>query len=108
LWRWYYWQVDQPAMRRSTLEALATRLSGEADPVVRRGLQESLYDVQAAVFDGRRQNVNCTPSWIWRFAKSEVNPNGWLGEREALPCTLNVENPGSNPKRGLTTLFTLA
>jgi HEAT repeat protein len=45
LWRWYYWQVDEPAMRRGTLEALATRLSTEDDPMVRRGLQESVYDV---------------------------------------------------------------
>jgi HEAT repeat protein len=45
LWRWYYWQVDKPQIRRSTLEALATRLSSEGDPTVRRGLQESVYDV---------------------------------------------------------------
>jgi HEAT repeat protein len=27
LWRWYYWQVDQQPVRRSALEALATRLN---------------------------------------------------------------------------------
>ncbi len=45
LWRWYYWQVDQPEMRRSTLESLATRLNVESDPMVKRGLQESIYDL---------------------------------------------------------------
>src|SRR6202035_4503583 len=35
LWRWYYWQVDQPAVRRGTLEALATRLNTETDEMVR-------------------------------------------------------------------------
>ena len=45
LWRWYYWQIDQPEMRRSTLETLATRLNVETDAMVRRGLQESIYDL---------------------------------------------------------------
>jgi hypothetical protein len=45
LWRWYYWQVDQPAVRRGTLEALATRLNTESDEMVRRGLKESIYDL---------------------------------------------------------------
>ena len=45
LWRWYYWQVDQPEMRRSTLEVLATRLNTETDGMVRRGLEESVYDL---------------------------------------------------------------
>lgn len=45
VWRWYYWQVDRPEMRRSTLESLATRLNTEPDPMVRRGLQESIYDL---------------------------------------------------------------
>jgi len=45
LWRWYYWQVDQQPVRRSTLEALAARLNTESDPMVRRGLQESIYDL---------------------------------------------------------------
>ena len=44
LWRWYYWQVDHRETRSAILEALATRLSTEPDPMVRRGLQESLYD----------------------------------------------------------------
>ena len=45
LWRWYYWQVDQPEMRHSTLETLATRLNMETDAMVRRGLEESIYDL---------------------------------------------------------------
>ncbi len=45
LWRWYYWQVDESAVRRSTLEALATHLNTETDPMVRRGLEESVYDL---------------------------------------------------------------
>jgi cellulose synthase operon protein C len=45
LWRWYYWKVDHPSERNSVLEALATRLGVEQDPMVRRGLMESIYDV---------------------------------------------------------------
>ena len=45
LWRWYYWQDDQPPVRKSTLEALATRLNTETNSMVRRGLQESVYDL---------------------------------------------------------------
>ena len=45
LWRLYYWQVDQPEMRRSTLETLATRMNVETDAMVRRGLEESIYDL---------------------------------------------------------------
>lgn len=45
LWRWYYWRVDQPEVRRSTLEQLANRLNRETDAMVRRGLQESIYDL---------------------------------------------------------------
>ena len=45
LWQWYYWQVDQSEERTGILEALATRLNTEADPIVRRGLQESVYNV---------------------------------------------------------------
>jgi len=45
IWRWYYWQVDQPNVRRSTLETLAVRLNTEQDAMVRRGLQESIYDL---------------------------------------------------------------
>ncbi len=70
LWRWYYWQIDQPDMRRSTLETLATRLNVENDAMVRRGLQESIYDlldentgyltawVRASATDQDRQRIS--------------------------------------------------
>lgn len=45
IWRWYYWQVDKPEIRRSTLQALAVRMNTETDPMVRRGLEESIYDL---------------------------------------------------------------
>ncbi len=45
LWRWYYWQIDQPKERNEVLEALATRLTTETDALVERGLEESVYDV---------------------------------------------------------------
>jgi len=45
IWRWYYWQVDKPEMRRSTLQSLAVRMNTETDPMVRRGLEESIYDL---------------------------------------------------------------
>ena len=64
LWRWYYWQVDRPAMRRSTLEALATRLSTEADPMVRRALQESVYDVLD-------ENTGYLEAWVRAAATDE-------------------------------------
>ena len=62
------------------------------------------------------QNENRTPSWISRLGKAEVNASGVLGVATLpspssvpgrIPCTLNVVNPGVNPKRGLTSLFTL-
>ena len=45
IWRWYYWQVDKPEIRQSTLGALAVRMNKETDPMVRRGLEESIYDL---------------------------------------------------------------
>ncbi len=44
LWQWYYWRVDQHNARTGIIKALATRLNREQDPMVRRALQESLYD----------------------------------------------------------------
>jgi hypothetical protein len=70
IWRWYYWQIDQPEMRRSTLETLATRLNTEDDAMVRRGLQESIYDlldentgylsawVRASAQDADKERIN--------------------------------------------------
>src|SRR4029077_3562208 len=63
------------------------------------------------------QNVKRKPSWIWRLGKAEVKVSGVLdvavppprrAEPGLIPFTLNVVNPGSNPRRGLTSLFTLA
>ena len=64
LWRWYYWQVDQPPVRRSTLEALATRLNTETNPMVRRGLQESIYDLLD-------ENTGYLEAWVRASSKDE-------------------------------------
>jgi HEAT repeat protein len=45
LWQWSYWSADDPAARKSILEALATRMNTETDPTVRRAVHESIYDV---------------------------------------------------------------
>ncbi len=57
LWRWYYWQVDKPPVRKSTLEALAVRLNTETNPMVRRGLMESVYDLLD-------ENTGYLGSWV--------------------------------------------
>src|SRR5208283_3527271 len=64
LWRWYYWQVDESAVRRSTLEALATHLNTETDPMVRRGLQESIYDLLD-------ENTGYLGAWVRTTATDE-------------------------------------
>jgi hypothetical protein len=64
LWRWYYWQVDQPEMRRGTLEALATRLNTENNEMVRRGLKESIYDLLD-------ENTGYLSAWVKASAKDE-------------------------------------
>ena len=64
LWRWYYWQVDQQPVRRSTLEALATRLNTEAHPMVRRGLEESIYDLLD-------ENTGYLEAWVRASSKDE-------------------------------------
>ena len=64
LWRWYYWQVDQPDVRRSTLESLASRLNTETDAMVRRGLQESIYDLLD-------ENTGYLTAWVRASAKDE-------------------------------------
>jgi HEAT repeat protein len=64
LWRWYYWQVDQPAVRRGTLEALATRLNTETDEMVRRGLKESVYDLLD-------ENTGYLSAWVKASSKDE-------------------------------------
>jgi HEAT repeat protein len=63
LWRWYYWQVDHRDARNGILQALATRLSAEPDPMVLRGLQESVYDVLD-------ENTGYMAAWIKAAATS--------------------------------------
>ncbi len=64
LWRWYYWQIDQPDVRRSTLKTIATRLNTETDPMVRRGLEESVYDLLD-------ENTGYLTSWVRASSKME-------------------------------------
>ena len=64
VWRWYYWQVDKPEVRRGTLEALATRLNIETDGMVRRGLQESIYDLLD-------ENTGYLSAWVRASSKDE-------------------------------------
>jgi hypothetical protein len=64
VWRWYYWQVDQPAVRRGNLEALATRLNTETDAMVRRGLKESIYDLLD-------ENTGYLSAWVKASSKDE-------------------------------------
>lgn len=64
LWRWYYWKVDHPTERNGILEALATRLGQEQDPMVRRGLMESVYDVLD-------ENTGYMQAWIRTAATKE-------------------------------------
>ena len=64
LWRWYYWQVDKPEVRRSTLNALATRLNTETDAMVRRGLEESIYDLLD-------ENTGYLSAWVRASSKDE-------------------------------------
>jgi len=64
VWRWYYWQVDKPDVRRGTLEALATRLNSETDELVRRGLKESIYDLLD-------ENTGYLSAWVKASAKDE-------------------------------------
>jgi HEAT repeat protein len=67
IWRWYYWQVDQPEVRRSTLNALATRLNTETDPMVRRALQESVYNLLD-------ENTGYLSAWV-RTSSQDVDKN---------------------------------
>ena len=64
IWRWYYWQIDQPEVRRSTLETLATRLNTENDAMVRRGIQESIYDLLD-------ENTGYLSAWVRASSKDE-------------------------------------
>ncbi len=64
LWRWYYWRVDNRPERDGILEALATHLSAEPDAMVRRGLQESVYDILD-------ENTGYMGAWIKAAATQE-------------------------------------
>jgi HEAT repeat protein len=64
VWRWYYWQVDKQEVRRGTLEALATRLNTETDAMVRRGMEESIYDLLD-------ENTGYLSAWVRASAKDE-------------------------------------
>ncbi|HTB96340.1 MAG TPA: HEAT repeat domain-containing protein [Terracidiphilus sp.] len=64
IWRWYYWQVDKPEIRRATLESLATRMNVELDPMVRRGLQESIYNLLD-------ENTGYLSAWVRASSKDE-------------------------------------
>src|SRR5207302_6432426 len=64
VWRFYYWQHNQQSVRRVTLEALATRLNTETDPMVRRGLQESVYNLLD-------ENTGYLSAWVRASSKDE-------------------------------------
>ena len=76
IWRWYYWQVDQPGTRRGTLEALATRLNTETDAMVRRGLEESVYDLLD-------ENTGYLSAWVRASSKDEDKDRITNGYEEA-------------------------
>ena len=64
LWRWYYWQVDKREARVTTLESIAARLNTETDPMVRRGLHESIYDLLD-------ENTGYLTAWVKAAATQE-------------------------------------
>jgi hypothetical protein len=76
LWRWYYWQVDQPEMRNSTLETLATRMNVETDAMVRRGLEESIYDLLD-------ENTGYLTAWV-RASAEDADKNAIAAGYEAV------------------------
>jgi HEAT repeats len=64
VWRWYYWQVDKPDVRRGTLESLAVRLNTEQNAMVRRGLEESVYNLLD-------ENTGYLSAWVRASAQDE-------------------------------------
>ena len=64
LWRWYYWQVDKHEPRVRSFSALATRLNTETNPMVRRGLHESIYDLLD-------ENTGYLTAWVRAAATQE-------------------------------------
>ena len=59
-----YWKVDDHNERTGVLAALATRLNTETEPMVRRGLHESIYDVLD-------ENTGYMAAWIKTAATQE-------------------------------------
>ncbi|HLJ18130.1 MAG TPA: HEAT repeat domain-containing protein [Bryobacteraceae bacterium] len=64
LWQWYYWKVDEHEARSGIIEALATRLNVETDPMVRRAVHESLYDALD-------ENTGYLGAWVQAAATKE-------------------------------------
>lgn len=64
LWQWYYWKVDDHEARTEILQALATRLNTETDPMVRRALRESLYN-------SLDENTGYLTAWVRTAATKE-------------------------------------
>src|SRR6202030_4413377 len=58
------WQVDKPETRRGTLTALATRLTTETDPMVRRGVEESVYNLLD-------ENTGYLSAWVRASSKED-------------------------------------
>ena len=77
IWRWYYWGIDQSQMRRDTLESLATRMNTETDPMVRRGLQESIYDLLD-------ENTGYLSAWVRASAQQDDKDKINTGYEEAV------------------------
>ena len=64
LWRWYYWQVDNEDRRGRILEGLCARMGREEQPLVRRGLIESIYDLLD-------ENTGYLRAWVKASAREE-------------------------------------
>lgn len=64
LWRWSYWQEDNPERRGRILESLVAHMGREEHPWVRRGLIESIYNVLD-------ENTGYLQAWIKATAREE-------------------------------------
>ena len=64
LWQWSYWSADDRAARNDILQALASHLNTEQDPVLRRAVHESIY----AVLD---ENTGYLEAWVRSAATDE-------------------------------------
>lgn len=77
LWQWYYWQVDRQPTRTGILEALARRLNTETHPLVRRGLEESVYDLLD-------ENTGYLTAWVRSAATPEDQERITKGYEEVV------------------------